>query len=148
MKKLIFIGIFLLFSVPRILLAQTHQYGALDLPNTWTAQQTFSAGITGYQILPVGYQVSAWVGLQVTVGSGKSYCSGAIVDYAGGNLTMLANSTNYIYLNGSCVVSSSTSSFNNGMPLAKVFTNSIGITSIVDERTIFMLSSGSSPGGN
>ena len=147
MKKFIILFAFLML-IPNYGLAQ-NQYGPLNQANNWTAIQTFSAGITGYEIIPIGYGVTAGVGLQVAVDKGKSYCGGSVYNYAGGNLTLLANSTNYIFLNGAsyCAPTASTTGFGGNMPLAEVFTNSSGITSIVDERTIFMQSSGGG-GGN
>ena len=44
MKRFIALFAFLLL-ISNLGLAQTHQYGALDVPNTWTATQTFNNGI-------------------------------------------------------------------------------------------------------
>jgi len=45
MKKILLALVFCLSALPTF--AQSHTAGMLDLPNTWTAPQTFSAGLSG-----------------------------------------------------------------------------------------------------
>jgi hypothetical protein len=144
-KKFLILAIFLFFRSSGIFAQNV--YGPLNQPNTWTAQQSFSAGITGYQIIPVGYQVTANSGLVVNIASGTAICSGTFVSYAGGTLTLAANSTNYVYLNtsSSCAPASNTSGVGSNILLAIVSTGSRTITSITDARTLFVGSNFANP---
>jgi len=79
-------------------------------------------------------------GLVLNIGPGSANCSGTIVSFNGGTLTMSASTTNYVYLDttSSCNVSVKTSTFGSAdIPIAKVITGSSAITSLFDDRTIF-----------
>ncbi len=86
-----------------------------------------------------GYWPTAGAGLTLKLTAGTAFCSGAIVTYAGGTLTM-TNTTNYIYLNtlSSCVPAVKTSTFTSAdIPVAVVVATAGAITTITDDRTYF-----------
>lgn len=87
-----------------------------------------------------GYWPTAGSGLTLNVSSGTAFCSGAVITYAGGTLTMTASTTNYVYLNtaSSCAPAVKTSTFTSSdIPVAQVVTSGSAITSISDVRTLF-----------
>lgn len=89
-----------------------------------------------------GYWPTAGSGLTLNVSAGTAYCGNppALVNYAGGTLTMTAGTTNYVYLDpaNNCAPSVSTSAFaTDQIPIAKVVAGSSSITSITDARTWF-----------
>ncbi len=86
-----------------------------------------------------GYWPTKGSALTLNLTAGTSFCSGAVVTYAGGTLTM-TNTTNYIYLDtgSSCVPAVKTSAFTSSdIPLAVVVASGSVITSITDDRTMF-----------
>ncbi len=87
-----------------------------------------------------GYWSTAGTGLTLNVSAGTAFCAGTIVTYAGGTLTM-TNTTNYIYLDtsSSCAPAVKTSALTNAdVPLAVVVAAAGAITTITDDRTIFV----------
>jgi hypothetical protein len=87
-----------------------------------------------------GYFPSAGLGLTLNIAPGTTYCGGAVINYAGGSLTMAPNATNYIYLDtsASCAPAANTAGFGPAsIPLAVAATDSSSITSITDDRTWF-----------
>jgi hypothetical protein len=100
-----------------------------------------------FQSLDPGYDVTInpLALLSVAISAGKTQCTAGTVSYAGGTMSSLAaNTTNYIYLDGtsSCAPAKNTSGFaTTAIPLAEVTTGSSAITSIIDRRN--MLSVGS-----
>jgi hypothetical protein len=105
----------------------------------------FNADATTTNGVAPGYYPTAGTGLVLKIGPGTVYCSlGTFVTYPGGTLTMAANATNYVYLNGasSCTPASNTSGFGaSQFPIAIVTTGSSAINSngIVDDRTFFSI---------
>lgn len=86
-----------------------------------------------------GYAPTAGSGLTLNVGKGTANCSGSLVEYAGGTLTMTNSTTNYVYLNAAsaCIPASNTSSFaSTDIWVAKVTTSGGVITAIDDVRTM------------
>lgn len=97
-----------------------------------------------------GYWPTAGSGLTLNVSGGTAFCSGSVVTYSAGTLTMTASTTNNIYLNtaSSCVPAVKTSAFTTSdIPVAQVVTSGSAITSIADVRTLFHFGgvSGTSP---
>jgi len=67
-------------------------------------------------------------------------CNSTVQTYTGGTLTLAANATNYVYLDGSnnCAPASNITGFTGTtVPIAQVATNATSITSITDVRTMF-----------
>lgn len=99
-----------------------------------------------------GYRPTSGSGLALNIGPGTAWCNGTIVTYAGGALTMTANTTNYVYLNSasSCVPAVSTSAFSSSViPIATVTASGSAITTISDDRTMMLTGSGGgTPGGS
>jgi hypothetical protein len=94
-----------------------------------------------------GYWPTAGSGLTLNLSAGTANCSGSIVTYAGGTLTMAASTTNYVYLNSSCAPAVKNGGFGaSDIPVATVNTGSSAISSITDDRTIFQ-TPGSGVGG-
>lgn len=94
-----------------------------------------------------GYYPTAGSGLTLNVGAGTAFCSGSVVTYAGGTLTMTASATNYVYLDtaSSCAPAVKTTAFTTSdVPVAEVVAGASAITSISDVRTPF--SAGSAGG--
>jgi hypothetical protein len=89
----------------------------------------------------IGYWSTAGSGLTLNVAAGTSFCSGTLYTYAGGTLTMTASVTNYVYLNtsSSCAPATKTTAFTSSdIPVATVVAGSSTITSITDDRTMFI----------
>jgi hypothetical protein len=96
-----------------------------------------------------GYAPTFGSGLNVLIGPGTANCSGSIVTYTGGSLTLTASTTNYVYLNtsASCVPAVKTTSFTSSdIPLATIATGSSTISGILDDRTFFTTGNGGSSG--
>lgn len=77
--------------------------------------------------------------LTLNLSSGTAICFGNEVDYAGGTLTMVASTTNYVYLNtgSNCVPAVKSAAFVAGdLPIARVVTGASSITHIYDDRTL------------
>lgn len=92
-----------------------------------------------------GYWPTLSSGLIVHLTAGTAWCSGTIVTYASGTLTMTNNTTNYIYLNtaSSCVPAVKTTVFVGAdIPIAIVVAASGAITTITDVRTFFVQGGG------
>lgn len=107
-------------------------------------EPTFGANSKWVQGIGPGYWPTAGTGLTLKLTAGTSFCSGAIVTYAGGTLTM-TNTTNYIYLNtaASCIPAVKTSTFTTSdIPVAVVVASAGAITAITDDRTWFFTASG------
>jgi hypothetical protein len=88
-----------------------------------------------------GYWPTKGSGLTLNLSAGTSFCSGSIVTYSAGTLTMTASTTNNVYLNtaSSCVPATKTSAFTSAdIPIAQVITGTSTITSITDIRTPFI----------
>ena len=82
-----------------------------------------------------GYVPTVGAGLNLNLSSGNVWCSGSLVTYAGGTLSLTANSTNYIYLTSSCVPAVSTTGFQgSGIPIAAATTSGSAVTSLLDYR--------------
>jgi hypothetical protein len=112
-----------------------------------SAAPLMSSNVKYVQGVGPGYWPTPGTGLTLNVAAGTSFCSGTIVTYAGGTLTMTASTTNYVYLNSSCALTSNTTGFSaSTIPIAKVVTGSSSITSVTDDRTMLILG-GSGPGG-
>src|SRR5215469_5799425 len=80
-----------------------------------------------------GYRVSKDAGLTLAIAAGTAFCKGSPTNYEGGRLQMVANATNYIYVDPSagCAPAASTEGFGvNGTPVATVFTGPSSITDI------------------
>jgi len=87
---------------------------------------------------------SSVTGLSLQIGPGTANCSGTIVEYAGGILTLPASSTNYVYLNSSasCTPATKTTAFvSSDIPIAKIVTGASSITTFDDVRTPFFVPS-------
>lgn len=85
----------------------------------------------------LGYVCTAGTGLTLNIGSGSVMVGGAPSSYAGGTLTMVDASTNYVYLDPSSSFSpaSNTTGFAAGqIPLALVVTSGGSISSVTDKR--------------
>lgn len=94
-----------------------------------------------------GYWPTSGSGLTLNLSDGTAFCSGSVVTYAAGTLTMAASTTNNVYLNSasSCVPATKTTPFTSAdIPIAVVVTGSSTITSIADVRTPFSIT-GASP---
>lgn len=103
----------------------------------------FSANAKYVQGVGPGFWATAGSGLTLNIAAGTAYCGTppALVNYAGGTLTMTASSTNYVYLNpaSSCAPAANTTGFSWGqVPIAKVVTGSSSITSITEARLWFV----------
>jgi hypothetical protein len=89
-----------------------------------------------------GYAPLSNGGLVLNIGPGTSFCSGTIVQYAGGNITLTASNTNYVYLDTtlSCAPGHNTTGFSGTtIPIAVVVVGSSSFTNtnIADARTFF-----------
>lgn len=87
-----------------------------------------------------GYWPTAGSGLTLNLSGGTAFCSGSVVTYSAGTLTMTASTTNNIYLNtaSSCVPAVKTTAFTSSdIPVAQVVTSGSAITGITDVRTLF-----------
>jgi hypothetical protein len=89
-----------------------------------------------------GYWPTNGAGLTLSLSAGSSVCGNSQVAYAGGTLTMAANTTNYVYLDmtKSCAPASAASASGfppTGVPIAVVTTSGTAIAAISDARTWF-----------
>ena len=108
-------------------------------PQTHTAP-IYRANAKYVQGVGPGYWPTAGSGLTLNVAAGTAFCSGNVITYAAGTLTMTASATNYVYLNtsSSCVPAVKTTAFTvSDIPIATVPAGSAAITSIADDRTMF-----------
>jgi hypothetical protein len=108
-------------------------------PQTQTAP-IYRANAKYVQGVGPGYWPTAGSGLTLNVAAGTAFCSGNVITYAGGTLTMTASATNYVYLitSSSCVPAVKTTAFTaSDIPIATVVAGSSAITSIADVRTFF-----------
>jgi len=86
--------------------------------------------------------------LGVNIGPGTSNCGGGDVFYAGGQLTMTNNTTNYIDLSATnCVPEVSIVGYQSNMHIALVVTSEFAVTSLTDTRTLFFRGGGPTGGG-
>lgn len=95
-----------------------------------------------------GYRPTAGAGLTLNISPGTAFCSGVIVTYSGGTLTMVSGN-NYVYLNASaaCAPATKTTTFTAAdVPIAVVTASSSAITSVTDDRTPFQQGGTSSSG--
>jgi len=112
---------------------QTH-----DVGNTEAIYSVNAKWVNG--IAP-GYWPTAGLGLTLKLSAGTAFNAGAVVDYAGGTLTLPNNATSYVFLDptASYAPASNTSGFpSTSIPIAVVITLSGAITSITDDRTPFI----------
>lgn len=89
----------------------------------------------------VGYWPTINSGLVLSVATGTADCSGTMVAYSDGTLTLTASTTNYVYLNTSSsrVPATKTTAFRSSdIPIATVVTGTSTITTITDDRTMFV----------
>ena len=80
-----------------------------------------------------GYRLSKGAGLTVAIAAGTAFCKGSPTNYGGGRLEMVANATNYVYVDPSagCAPAASTKGFSaDGAPIATVLTGPSSITDI------------------
>lgn len=132
----------------------------LALPAPAQQPQTQSAPIfpvnSKYvQGVGIGYWPKEITGtLNIDVQPGTAFCGGVIVHYdpaPGTVLTMTASTTNYIYLDtaSSCAPAVKTTAFTSSdIPIATVIAGSSSISSIEDDRTMFLEPGSGSGGGN
>ncbi len=102
----------------------------------------------GFQLTPMAlgqvpnfYQPTAGSGLTLNIAAGNTICNGAVVNFSGGTLTIVNNSTNYVYLDqsNSCAPATNTAGFGSlQIPIAKVTASGGVITGISDLRTWFV----------
>lgn len=120
------------------LIGHAQQPQTSDIPPT---QPIFSVNAKYTQGTGPGYWPTAGSGLTLNLTAGTAVCTGTIITYAGGTLTMTNSTTNYVYLNqaSSCAPATSTSSsvFSTNFPIAVVIASGGVITSIQDVRTMF-----------
>ncbi len=121
-----------------------------------SAQQPQMTGAPIYQVnakavngVAPGYAPLSGGGLVLNIGPGTSNCANTIIQYAGGNITLTASNTNYVYLDtsSSCAVGHNTTGFTSTtVPIATVVVGSSSFTNtnITDVRT-FMGTTASSP---
>jgi len=96
------------------------------------------------------YQVTKETGLNVHVATGTVWCSGTLVTYAGGTLTMTNAATNYVFLDStsSCVPAKNTTAFpSTGIPVATVVAAGGAITTTTDNRSLLTAGGGGGGGG-
>ncbi len=98
-----------------------------------------------------GYWPTNGGSLALNLAAGTANCAGTVVTYSGGTLAMTASTTNYVYLNtsASCAPAAKTTAFTSAdIPIAVVVAGSSTITSIADDRTMFIETAfGSGPTG-
>jgi hypothetical protein len=91
------------------------------------------------QVFTTLYLPTAGSGLTLNIATGRAFCGGSVVTYAGGTLAMAASVTNRVYLNtaSSCAPAVKSSAFTTGdIPVATVVTSGSAITSLTDARTM------------
>jgi hypothetical protein len=109
-------------------------------PQALAGQPIYAVNAKYVQGVGPGYWPTAGSQLTLNLASGTVVCNSTVQSYAGGTLTLAANATNYIYLDGSnnCAPAFNTTGFTGTtVPIAKVATNGTSITSITDVRTMF-----------
>jgi len=115
-------------------------FGSAQQPQTQTAPiMAVNAKYTN-GVAP-GYRATAGSGLTLNISAGTAFCGAAAIQYAGGSLTLTASATNYVYLDpgSSCAPAFNTTGFAaTVIPLATVVAGSSSITSIADDRTMFV----------
>ena len=125
--------------------------GLAQQPSTSQAP-LYSTNSKWVQGVGPGYWPTSNSGFILHLSPGSIVCNGTSpVTYAGGTITLTANTTNYIQLNSaaSCVPSTSTLGFTSGnSPIAIVITNGSHITSITDWRPMGVGSGGAGSSGN
>ena len=103
------------------------------------SQQTLSINIASAAGVIPGFKPAPSGGLLLSLSAGTAFCNGSTQNYAGGMLPMVANATNYVYLDpaAACAPAANTAGLTAGMiPIAIVITNVSAITSISDMRTV------------
>ncbi len=106
-----------------------------------TTQPLVRLNVNYVQGMGPGYRPTAGSGLTLNLSAGTAFCSGSVVNYAGGSLTLTASATNNVYLNSSasCVPAAKTTAFSSAdIPVAIINTNASVITGITDIRTMFV----------
>jgi hypothetical protein len=120
-----------------ILSSCLYSYG--QQPQTQT-DPLYAVNAKYVQGVGIGYWPTPGSGLTLKISSGTVNCGGSITTYAGGTLSMTANTTNYVYLAtaSSCVPSVKITSFTSSdIIIATVVTGSSTISSVVDARSMF-----------
>ncbi len=146
MKKIIFVFLLSILGFSKSAISQQINLGPCIGGGTACVQVTgvlsTTQGGTG-SATAFGYEPSFQHSLNLTVSAGKANCgNGVITSYAGGTLTMSANTTNYVYLDttNSCNPSVKTTSFiSSDIPIASIVTNGSTILSVNDVRTAFQV---------
>jgi hypothetical protein len=121
-----------------VLLALLPSLVSAQQPQTQTAP-IYSANSKYVQGVGPGYWPQAGAGLVLNLSAGRVRCLNAMVNYAGGTLTLANNTTNYVYLDtaSSCAPASNTSGYTSAtIAIATVVTASGVITTITDDRTL------------
>lgn len=98
--------------------------------------------------IDLGYVSSAGLGLTLSISSGAVLVAGVISGYAGGTLTMVDATTNYVYLDpaSSYQPASNTTGFPTGaIPLSQVVTSGGAISTVTDERPNYVVAFGNVP---
>lgn len=109
-------------------------------PQALAGQPIYAVNAKYVQGVGPGYWPSAGSQLTLNLTPGTAVCNSTVQTYAGGTLTLAANATNYVYLDGSnnCAPASNITGFTGTtVPIAQVATNATSITSITDVRTMF-----------
>lgn len=109
-------------------------------PQTQTIPPVSALNSQYVQGVAPGYYPTPGTGLTLNLGPGTSFCNGGLVYYPGGTLSMAPNATNYVYLDAmaGCTPAANVAGLGiSTIPVARVWTSSSGITSIVDDRTWF-----------
>ena len=141
-----------LFALMTFLFAFVASYG--QAPST-TTNPLFSTNVKWVQGFAPSYSFNqASTGLTFELLGGVNFACGSLVNYPGGQLTLTANATNFVYLDTtqSCIPVVNTTGFvlATQLPLFVVQTNSTGTVAISDVRTMFssaVSSGGSLPAG-
>jgi len=87
-----------------------------------------------------GYAPTAGTGLILNLGSGTAFSGSTRIDYAGGTVTLLNSTTNYVFLDstvGYAPNSNTTGYPPSSIPICSVVTAGGVITVIVDDRSSF-----------
>jgi hypothetical protein len=141
-----------LFALMTFLFAFVASYG--QAPST-TTNPLFSTNVKWVQGFAPSYSFNqASTGLTFELLGGVNFACGSLVNYPGGQVTLTANATNFVYLDTtqSCIPVVNTTGFvlATQLPLFVVQTNSTGTVAISDVRTMFssaVSSGGSLPAG-